>query len=313
MVSEARERGAQDEPPVRSATPARRRLSPDVEAASTSGARSGVGRARRTPSPNSARSSAMAETERSGVQSVDRTLQIVELLASAPSALGVVAVAEATGLAQATAHRLLQALARRGWVRQDADRRYAPGVTLLRLTASSQRQLIAAAQPFLSEAAQRTGETANLAVREGTQVVYIGQVLSAQRLRTFAEVGHRVPLHSTAVGKVLVAYLPDSEVTTLVAKSGLPARTATTITDPERFRAELASVRRHGYALDQGEEVEGVACLAVPIRSTSGEVLCALSISGPEARVKLSDARRIASVLVPIAKRFAVALDPVAS
>lgn len=245
-----------------------------------------------------------------GVQSVDRTLQIVELLARSPTPLGVVAVAEATGLAQATAHRLLQALASRGWVRQDADRRYAPGITMFRLGETSQRHVATAAQPFLLEAASSSGETANLAMLEGTHAVYVGQVPSTQRLRTFAEVGHRVPIHSTAVGKVLVAFLGQAEITALLARSGLPARTATTITDPDRFRTELASVRRLGYALDRGEEAEGVACVAVPVRASSGEVMCALSVSGPETRVKPGDARRLAQVLTPIAERFAASLAP---
>ncbi len=247
-----------------------------------------------------------------GVQSVDRTLQIVELLARSPVPLGVVAIAEATGLAQATAHRLLQALASRSWVRQDGDRRYAPGITMFRLGETSQRHVATAAQPFLLDAAGTSGETANIAMLEGTHAVYVGQVPSTQRLRTFAEVGHRVPVHSTAVGKALVAFLPEAEVTSLLARSGLPARTATTITDPDRFRAELASVRRLGYALDRGEEAEGVACVAVPVRAPSGQVMCALSVSGPETRVKPSDSRRLAQVLGPIAERLATALAPTA-
>ncbi len=262
------------------------------------------------PRPGARPEPASGEPAAGGVQSVDRTLQIVELLARSPTPLGVVAVADATGLAQATAHRLLQALASRGWVRQDGDRRYAPGITMFRLGETSQRHVATAAQPFLLDAASSSGETANLAMLEGTHAVYVGQVPSTQRLRTFAEVGHRVPVHSTAVGKVLVAFLGQAEITSLLARSGLPARTATTITDPDRFRAELASVRRLGYALDRGEEAEGVACVAVPVRAPSGEVMCALSVSGPETRVKPGDGRRLAQVLTPIAERFAASLAP---
>ncbi|MCU1491569.1 MAG: IclR family transcriptional regulator [Acidimicrobiaceae bacterium] len=245
-----------------------------------------------------------------GVQSVDRTLQIVELLVRSPTPLGVLAIAEATGLAQATVHRLLRALAQRGWVRQDAGRRYAPGVTMFRLGETSQRHVAAAAQPFLAEAASATGETANLALLEGEHATYVGQVPSTHRLRTFAEVGHRVPLHSTAVGKALVAFLAEAEIDGLLARTGLPSRTSTTITSERRFREELAAVRRLGYAVDRSEEAEGVSCVALPVRDTDGQVVCALSISGPGTRVKDGDAPRLAAVLSPIVERLARSLSP---
>jgi IclR family acetate operon transcriptional repressor len=238
------------------------------------------------------------------VQSVDRTLQLLEVLGSAREPLGVVALAQATCLPQATVHRLLRTLSSRGWARQDGERRYALGVALLRLGDSAARHLALRAQPFLRELAAASGETANLAVLEGDHAVYVGQAPSAHRLRTFAEVGHRVPVHSTAVGKALTAHLLEHEVAAIVRRAGLPARTATTITDPARLRAELTTVREVGYAVDDGEEAEGVCCVALPVHDGLGRAICALSVSGPSTRVDRGRAPALAATLKPIVARF---------
>lgn len=242
------------------------------------------------------------------VQSVGRTLHILELLGNSPSPLGVVAIAETAGLAQATTHRLLQTLRRRGWVRQGIDRRYALGVAMLRFGETAQRHVAATARPFLDQIVVLTAETANLAVLEGDHVSYVGQAPSPHRLRTFAEVGHRVPVHSTAVGKALIAHLPEEVVADLVARAGLPARTPLTITDSERLRDELDSVRQLGYAVDDGEEAEGVYCVAVPVRDSNGNVVCALSVSAPASRVTARDAPSLTEKLELVARRFAESL-----
>jgi len=153
-----------------------------------------------------------------------------------------------------------------------------------------------------------TNETTNHVVLEGDRASYIGQVPSPHRLRTFAEVGHRVPLHSTAVGKVLVAHLPDKALADLLERIGLPARTAATITDRDRFRAELADVRRVGYAVDDGEEADGVYCLAVPVKGADGDMACALSVSGPASRVDSLDVLQLSETLRVVARRLTDAL-----
>lgn len=217
------------------------------------------------------------------VQSLDRALDILEELADADRALGVGELAERTGLPQGTVHRLLQSLQVRGYVRRSPTRKYALGTGSLRLGDAAQRALVRSARPVLAGLVGLTGETANMAVLEGDDVVYVAQVSSPHTLRMFAEVGRHVPPHSTAVGKVLLAAMPVDRTVALIRRTGLPSRTPTTITEEHAFLTELALVRERGWAVDEQEQETGVRCVAVPV-GDAGRTLAALSVSGPADR-----------------------------
>lgn len=227
-------------------------------------------------------------TDRGGgtVQSVGRALDLLEALAASPVPLSISTVAHATGLPVGTTHRLLQTLAGRGYVRQEANRDYAPGLALWRVSGSGVRSLVAPARQFLSRLVALTGETANLAVLDGDEVLYVAQVPSPHRLRMFADVGRHVLPHSTAVGKVLLADRPPDEAAATVRRIGLPARTATTITDPDAFAVELRRVREQRWAIDRGEEDADVCCVAVPV-CDAGLAVAAMSVSGPSNRLNI--------------------------
>lgn len=217
------------------------------------------------------------------VQSVDRALALLEALASAGGPAGVGEVADLTGLPQGTVHRLLQTLQQRGYVRRDTGRKYSLGTGAIRLADAAQRALARSARPYLAQLVDLSGETANLAVLEGDDVVYVAQVPSPHTLRMFAEVGRHVPPHSTAVGKVLLAAMPEEEARALARRTGLAPRTPATITDPERLLAELDRVRSRGFAVDEQEHEAGVRCVAVAV-GPPGRVVAALSVSGPAHR-----------------------------
>lgn len=221
-----------------------------------------------------------------GVQSVDRALDILELLAGHQSTMGVTEIAREVGLAPGTTHRLLVALARRGWVRQDPGRRYGVGLAARRLGDASGAQLATLAVPALRAAVELTEETANLASLDGDVMVYVAQAPSPHTLRIFAEVGRRVPLHSTAVGKVVLARMEPARAMGMLTRPGveLRARTPRTLTDLDDLRAELDRVREQGYALDDEEMELGVRCVAVPVASGALGSL-ALSVSGPTERM----------------------------
>lgn len=222
------------------------------------------------------------------VQSLDRALDILEELAAADRALGVGELAEQTGLPQGTVHRLLQSLQARGYVRRSPSRKYALGTGSLRLGDAAQRALVRSARPVLSGLVGLTGETANLAVLEGDDVVYVAQVSSPHTLRMFAEVGRHVPPHSTAVGKVLLAAMSVERAVAMLRRTGLAARTPATITDESGFLAELDRVREQGWAADEQEQETGVRCVAVPVGHPGqpGRTVAALSVSGPADRFK---------------------------
>ena len=229
-----------------------------------------------------------------GVQSVERALELLEALADPGEPLGVSELGRATGLPVATIHRLLATMAARGYVRQDtASHKYTLGSHLIRLGESATRQFGRFSHPYLAELMEVSGETANLAVFEDGQVAYVAQVPSRHhRVRMFTEVGRRVLPHTSGVGKVVLAFRPRVEVAALLARTGLPRRTPRTITEPDRFLAELDTVARQGYAIDNGEEEVGVRCLAVPVFGVGGSV-AAMSVSAPEGRLEAKDVQRI--------------------
>jgi IclR family acetate operon transcriptional repressor len=252
--------------------------------------------------PIAARSAAAARA--GGVQAVDRALDVLERLAAAGGPVGVSALARSSGLPIGTIHRLLRTLAARGYVRQEASRAYALGPAVLRLGHATAWTLAAPARPYLARLVEISGETANLAVLEGDRVMYVAQSPSPHRLRMFAEVGRHVTPHSTAVGKVLLAYLAPDAAQAIVRAIGLPARTPTTITDPDAFTAELDRVRARGWALDNGEEEAGVRCVAVPVRD-GARVVAAMSVSGPAARFDVGDVDVLAERMQVVADDFA--------
>ena len=221
----------------------------------------------------------------STVASVDRALLLLELLAQAGGRLPITVLAQRSDLALGTVHRLLASLAARGYVRQDSDRRYALGTALLPLGDAATRLLSSWALPFLSQLAEQCGETANLAVLEDDHVIYVAQAPGRHRMRMFTEVGRRVLPHSTAVGKVLLAWQDEDHVRRVLTRLGLPVRTPNTLTTLAAFSAELAAVRERGWAVDDEEEEIGVRCMAVPVGPGTLAV-AAVSVSGPASRLE---------------------------
>lgn len=243
------------------------------------------------------------------VQSVERALDVLEALAEQGGEASLSEIAARTGLPYGTIHRLLQTLLTRGYVRQESDRRYALGGGLVRLGGIAEGMVGVWAQPHLERMVELSGETANMAVLEGDFVVYVAQVPSPRRLRMFAEVGRRVLPHSTAVGKVLLAWRSDKEAVTLLERTGMPRRTPNTITTTDGMLAELEAVRARGYALDLGEEELGVHCMAVPVRD-GDRVVAAMSVSGPAERIDALDREELARGLRKIADDFGAELSP---
>jgi IclR family acetate operon transcriptional repressor len=237
------------------------------------------------------------------VKSVDRALELLEALARADGPVGLAELAHDTGLPLGTAHRLLAGLLTRGYVRRTGTRKYAIGNTALRLGEAAERSLARSAQPYLAELVEISGETANLAVLEDDDVVYVAQVSSPHTLRMYADVGRHVPPHSTAVGKVLLAALPRDRAEVMIARTGLLRRTPTTITNHAVFLAELDDVRRRGWAADREEQETGVRCVAVPVGGL-GQVVAAMSVSGPVDRFTGADDARLVEQMKRVSRAF---------
>ncbi|WP_171169479.1 IclR family transcriptional regulator [Streptomyces sp. I05A-00742] len=241
-----------------------------------------------------------------GVQSLERAFDLLERMADAGGEVGLSELATSSGLPLPTIHRLMRTLVASGYVRQQPNRRYALGPRLIRLGESSARLLGTWARPYLTRLVDETGETANMALLDGDEVVYVAQVPSRHSVRMFTEVGRRVLPHTTGVGKALLAQAPDDEVRAILGRTGMPAATEKTITAPEVFVDALARVRETGYAVDDNEQEIGVRCLAVPVPGSP--TAAAISISGPAGRVTEESTERIVPLLKQIAAELSAAL-----
>lgn len=233
------------------------------------------------------------------VQSVSRALRLISALAEAGNDAGVHELARFAHLHVATAHRLLRTLLAEGVVEQDGgSSRYRLGPVVLRWAEAylASAELRRAARPCLEELAARTGETVHLMVLGGDAGVYVDRVDSPQRLRVATPVGQREPLHCSAVGKALLAFLPPA-TRARVLSAGLPRRTPRTITDPGELEEHLGQVRRAGYALDDGEGEVGVRCVGAPIFGRTGTVVGALSVAAPAARLPRAQAEALGDVV----------------
>lgn len=232
----------------------------------------------------------MAEAKaRSGsvpVQSVGRSLDLLEAVAS--EHIGLVSLAERTGLQPSTAYRLLSTLMERGYVtRSPATGRFALGHKLVELAAVAGRgneRVRAAARLHIGQLRDATDETANLVVPDGLSVVYVDQAESSRAVRMFTTIGRRVPLHACAGGKAILASAPPTLLDDVLEKG--PARlTAHTLTTRRALCDELELTSERGFAIDREEYEEGVVCVAAPIFGPGGEAIAAASVSGPAARM----------------------------
>ena len=190
-------------------------------------------------------------------------------------------VVEATGLAKATTHRILATLVERQFVALAEDGSYLPGPKSLSLAARALQRIdiSAIARPFVDALVVRSGCTIHLGAVNGDEIIYLIRADSDKPYLMPSRVGLAVPLHSTGIGKTILADYTDDQIERFVARAGLPRRTAHTLTTLRALRAEIASVRLLGYALDREENVPGLACVAAPIRDHTGTVKYGVSIS----------------------------------
>ncbi|MEU2872912.1 IclR family transcriptional regulator [Streptomyces olivoreticuli] len=254
------------------------------------------------PSPAAPRTASTS----GGVQSLERAFDLLERMADAGGEVGLSELSTTSGLPLPTIHRLMRTLVACGYVRQQPNRRYSLGPRLIRLGESASRLLGTWARPHLARLVEETGETANMALLDGDEVVYVAQVPSRHSVRMFTEVGRRVLPHTTGVGKALLAQSPDDEVRALLARTGMPAATEKTITTPDVFLEALARVRESGYAVDDNEQEIGVRCLAVPVPDSPTSA--AISISGPAGRVTDAATEKIVPLLQEVAAELSLAL-----
>ena len=220
-----------------------------------------------------------------GVQSVDRALTILEILARSGES-GVTEIAADLAVHKSTAFRLVTTLEQHGLVEQVEGRgKYRLGIGLLRLAGATSARLdvVQEARPLCKQLAAATGETVNLATISGNSALYLDQVAGSSALQSHNWVGQHIPLHATSNGKVLMAWLGDDELGDLLGR--LPSYTGATITSKATLRKQMAQVREDGYAVAVDELEIGLTAIAAPVRNAHGDVVCSISVSGPSFRL----------------------------
>ncbi|HEV7205404.1 MAG TPA: IclR family transcriptional regulator [Jatrophihabitans sp.] len=236
-----------------------------------------------------------------GLSSVRNAARLLKVFRSRERELGVSELARRLGLGKSSVHRVLTTLVAEGLVEQNpATGNYRLGIVMFELGEAVRvhMDLHAAAGPVLAALREQTRESCQVGILDGCDVVYVDRLESPQTLRLFTETGRRVPVNCTSSGKVLLAHLDDDELGRVLAVAPMAALTPRTITDRDRLADELATVRRRGFAEAVEERELGVVSIAVPIRDTEGEVVAALSIGAPLARLGPSARRRLVPVLV---------------
>ena len=239
----------------------------------------------------------------SGVQSVERVFELLELITDAGGSATLSELAATADLPLPTIHRLLRTLVGLGYARQLPNRRYSLGPRLIRLGEGATAQLGARAMPVLKNLVDELGETANMAVLDSDQVLYIAQAPSRHSMRTFTEVGRRAHIHATGVGKVILAQLPDEKVRRITGRAGLPAVTKASLTGIEELLANLNMIRERGFSIDEQEQELGVRCFAVAVPGAPSPT--AISVSGPVSRVDETFGRRAVPLLQDAARQIA--------
>lgn len=252
----------------------------------------------------------MKESKAQRVPAVLRGLQILELLAGPKKRWTTSEVSRKLKIPKSTTSYLLHTLLTRGYLVREEDGIYRLGMKLLALGGQALRgiELREVALPNLRRLTAETQTTAHLAVLEGTEAVYIERVPSPGFIQMDTWVGRRMPLHSTSVGKVLLAFLPPAEADALFQSIGLPRFTPRTIVTLSRLKQELQRIRESGVAVDNEENTPGVRCIAAPIFGTNGRVLAALSLTGPVQHITEDRVGKIVEKVKDAARQLTQAL-----
>jgi DNA-binding IclR family transcriptional regulator len=221
-------------------------------------------------------------------RAVERAAAVLECFSRKEPVLGVTEIGQRLGLRKSTVHRLLTVMMRHGLIDRDpGTQRYRLGHKLIFLghLSAHQYQLRDLALPVMRRVWEKSGETVTLSIRIGDQRMYLDQIESLEEVRVTVDIGKPLPIVCGASGKVFLAFMDPAEVDHLLGVGPLPRLTMATMIDPDEVRRDLAAVRTRGYAMSLGERVAGVHALAAPLRSSTGEAVAAIGISGPASRL----------------------------
>jgi IclR family KDG regulon transcriptional repressor len=217
------------------------------------------------------------------VQTLDRTLDIIELLATSPQGMGVTEIGLKLQLHKSTVHRLINALAHRGYIEKEQKTgQYKIGLKFIEISSLylHQLELKTEAAPIMRRLAELTGQVTHLAILDETDVVYIEKVDIVQSLRLYSYIGRRIPAYCSALGKVLLSGQSALRQQQILQSINYKPHTKNTIQNQEALFSEIQKTMKRGWAVDNEEHEAGVRCIAAPVRDFTRKVIAAISISG---------------------------------
>lgn len=244
------------------------------------------------------------------IKSLDRAMEILECLDEAPGK-SLTMIASETGRSLATVYRTLVTLEGRGLVEFDHGeqvwhiglRAFVIGTRFLRRTG-----LVDRARPIMRKLMEVTGETANLGIERGGEIVFLSQVETHASIRAFFPPGTLSPMHASGIGKALLAHMDAERLDRLLASTDLRAFTGRTITDPDALKDDLETVRLRGFAVDDEEINPGMRCIAAPVFDMNREAVAGISVSGPTSRIGESGTERQSRPVIDAARRLTLAI-----
>lgn len=245
-------------------------------------------------------------TKNASIQVIDRSVALLDAIATYDGPTTLKMLSADTGLHPSTAFRILAALAETGLVERDAGGGYLLGRKLVRLAGHVRRgvDIRDEAWDIMEALRDELGETVNLTVREGDEVIYIERISPQRMMRVEQVIGSRAPLHVTAVGKLMLAELGDDFVKAYAKRTGLPAYTHHTVVKVNTLLDVVHRARDSGYALDNQEAEEGVGCIGVPVYDATGQIVAGLSVSAPIERRRDEWVARVREAGAELSKRL---------
>ncbi|HUQ95833.1 MAG TPA: IclR family transcriptional regulator [Bryobacteraceae bacterium] len=250
---------------------------------------------------------------RYSIEAVAKALDILQVFLNLKKdSLSFTEIATSVGLNKNAVFRLLYTLTEKRFLQKASDSgKYSLSPKCIEMGRSARinNSLRRVALPHMQELRKRFEDTINFAVLEDGQICYVEVLESAHRFKLVASPGDRDPVHSTALGKAILAHLPEDQVRRIIKVRGTPAITSATITSYQALVQELENVRRRGYAVNEGEMVEGSRCVAVAILNSRWEVQGAISVSGPAVRIEEKNIPEIAYCLMKVCSEISRQLD----
>ena len=234
------------------------------------------------------------------VQTLDRSLDVLEVLAQAEEALGVTEIGNRISLHKSTVHRILHTLCHRGYVERVRDNeRYQLGIKIVELGIRffNDLEIRKVASPILNDLAKLLDEVVHLVLPNEGEVVYIDKAESSHVVSMHSKVGRRAPMHCTAVGKALLSTLPEEEVRHILETKGMNRYTPNTIVEPDALMVYLREIKVSKISVETEENEIGIICLGTPVFDYSGRAIGAISVSGPAARIKEKGIDRIGQAM----------------